>query len=80
MYRAVRRVSKVPFSRTLFIERSDFAEEPPKKFFRLKPGGQVRLRFGYVISLDEIVKDADGEVVELRCTYDPETRAGAEAV
>jgi glutaminyl-tRNA synthetase len=67
----------VPFSRTLFIERSDFEEDPPKKFFRLKPGGEVRLRFGYVIRCDEVIKDDSGRVVELRCSHDPETRQGA---
>ena len=67
---------KVPFSRQLFIEREDFMEDPPKKFFRLAPGREVRLRYGYLITCDEVVKDADGEVVELRCTYDPETRGG----
>jgi len=67
----------LPFDGTLLIERDDFSEDPPPKYFRLKPEGQVRLRFGYVISLDEVVKDDDGEVVELRCTYDPETRSGA---
>ena len=67
----------VPFSRTLLIERTDFAEEPPKKFFRLKPGGEVRLRFGYVIKCDEVIKDESGKVVELRCSHDPETRQGA---
>ena len=66
------------FLRTLLIERSDFEEEPPKKFFRLKPGGEVRLRYGYVIRCDEVVKDAStGEVVELRCSHDPDTRQGA---
>lgn len=69
----------LPFDGTLYIEREDFKEEPPPKYFRLQPGGKVRLRFGYVISLEEVVKDAAGEVVELRCTYDPETRAGAGA-
>jgi len=66
----------VPFSRELFIERDDFMEDPPKKFFRLAPGREVRLRYAYFITCREIVKDADGEIVELRCTYDPETRGG----
>ena len=66
----------VPFSRELWIEASDFAEDPPKGFRRLVPGGEVRLRYGYVIRCDEVVKDADGAVVELRCSYDPETRGG----
>ncbi|WP_298062634.1 glutamine--tRNA ligase/YqeY domain fusion protein [uncultured Rikenella sp.] len=68
---------KVPFSRELYIERSDFMEEPPKKFFRLRPGGEVRLRYGYLIRCDEVVKDPQtGEVLELRCTYDPLSLGG----
>ena len=67
---------KVPFSRELFIEREDFMEDPPKKFFRLAPGREVRLRYAYFVTCREAVKDASGEVVELRCTYDPETRGG----
>ena len=68
----------VPFSRTLYIERDDFREDPPKKFFRLAPGREVRLRAAYFITCQEVVKDkATGEVVELRCTYDPETRGGS---
>jgi glutaminyl-tRNA synthetase len=67
---------KVPFSRELFIEREDFMEDPPKKFFRLAPGREVRLRYAYFITCREVVKNADGEVTELRCTYDPETRGG----
>ena len=67
---------QVPFSRELFIERDDFMEDPPKKFFRLAPGREVRLRYAYFITCREVVKDADGEIVELRCTYDPETRGG----
>ncbi len=66
----------LPFSRELWIERDDFAEDPPKGFRRLVPGGEVRLRYGYVIRCDEVVKDAAGRVRELRCTYDPETRGG----
>ena len=66
----------VPFSRELWIERDDFMEDPPKKFFRLAPGREVRLRAAYFITCDEIVKDDSGEVVELRCSYDPETRGG----
>jgi glutaminyl-tRNA synthetase len=68
---------KVPFSRELFIERDDFMEDPPKKFFRLAPGREVRLRYAYFLTCREAVKDATGEIVELRCTYDPETRGGA---
>ena len=67
---------EMPFSRELWIERDDFMEEAPRKFFRLKPGGEVRLRFGYIISCDEVVKNAAGDVVELRCSYDPDTRSG----
>ncbi len=67
---------KVPFSRELWIEREDFMEDPPKKFFRLAPGREVRLRYAYFVTCREVVKDAAGEVVELRCTYDPATRGG----
>ncbi|MGE3775097.1 MAG: glutamine--tRNA ligase, partial [Gammaproteobacteria bacterium] len=67
---------KVSFSRELWVERDDFMENPPKKFFRLSPGREVRLRYGYFITCREVVKDASGEVVELRCTYDPATRGG----
>jgi glutaminyl-tRNA synthetase len=67
---------KVPFSRELYIERDDFMENPPKKFFRLSPGKEVRLRCAYFITCAEIVKDASGEIAELRCTYDPATRGG----
>ena len=68
---------RVPFSRVLYIERDDFMEEPPKKFFRLAPGREVRLRAAYFVTCREVVKDASGEVVELRCTYDPESRGGS---
>jgi glutaminyl-tRNA synthetase len=67
---------KVPFSRELYIERDDFREEPPKKFFRLSPGKEVRLRCAYFITCTDVIKDSAGEVVELRCTYDPATRGG----
>jgi len=67
---------KVPFGRELYIERDDFMEDPPKKFFRLAPGREVRLRYAYFITCDEVVKDSEGEIVELRCTYDPATRGG----
>jgi glutaminyl-tRNA synthetase len=67
----------VPFSRELWIERSDFEENPPKGFRRLVPGGEVRLRYAYVIRCEDVVKDDDGSVVELRCSYDPETLGGA---
>ncbi len=68
---------QMPFSRELWIERDDFMEEAPRKFFRLKPGGEVRLRFAYIIRCDEVIKDDNGEVVELRCSYDPDTRSGS---
>ncbi|MFN3193377.1 MAG: glutamine--tRNA ligase/YqeY domain fusion protein [Aureliella sp.] len=68
---------ELPFSRELYIERGDFMEDAPRKFFRLKPGGEVRLRYGYIIKCEEVIKDPDsGEVTELLCTYDPETRSG----
>jgi glutaminyl-tRNA synthetase len=67
---------KVPFSRELWIEREDFMEDPPKKFFRLAPGREVRLRYAYFVTCREVVKDAAGEVVEVVCTYDPATRGG----
>ncbi|MHB9072937.1 MAG: glutamine--tRNA ligase/YqeY domain fusion protein [Desulfobaccales bacterium] len=68
---------KVPFSRELYLEREDFMEDPPKKFFRLAPGREVRLRYAYYITCQEVIKDpVSGEVVELRCTYDPATRGG----
>jgi glutaminyl-tRNA synthetase len=67
---------KVPFSRVLYIEQDDFLEDPPKKFFRLAPGREVRLRNAYLITCREAVKDASGRVIELRCTYDPATRGG----
>jgi glutaminyl-tRNA synthetase len=67
---------RVPFSRELWIERDDFMEDPPAKFFRLAPGREVRLRYAYFITCREVVRDASGEIVELRCTYDPATRGG----
>ena len=67
---------QVPFSRELYIERADFMEEPPKKFFRLAPGREVRLRYAYFITCNEVVKNDAGEVVELRCSYDPATKGG----
>lgn len=69
-------VRKIPFSRELFIERDDFMQDPPKKFFRLAPGREVRLRYAYFITCREAVMDERGEVVELRCTYDPATKGG----
>ncbi|MEW5767768.1 MAG: glutamine--tRNA ligase/YqeY domain fusion protein [bacterium] len=67
---------KVPFSRVLYIEQDDFREDPPKKFFRLSPGREVRLRYAYLVTCTEVVKDEKGQVVELHCTYDPATRGG----
>ncbi len=67
----------VPFSRELYIERDDFMEEPFRKFFRLAPGREVRLRYAYIIICEEVIKDETGEIIELRCTYDPETRSGS---
>ncbi len=67
----------VPFGRELLIERADFMEDPPRKFFRLAPGREVRLRYAYFVTCTDVIKDASGEVVELRCTYDPETRGGS---
>jgi glutaminyl-tRNA synthetase len=67
---------QIPFSRELYIERDDFMEEPPKKFFRLAPGREVRLRYAFFITCQEVVKDEAGAIVELRCTYDPATRGG----
>jgi glutaminyl-tRNA synthetase len=67
---------KVPFSRELFIERDDFQEVPPPKFFRLKPGGEVRLKYAYIIKCEEIIKDAAGNIVELRCTADLDSKMG----
>ena len=67
---------KVPLTGELYIEQDDFMEEPPRKFFRLRPGGEVRLKYTYIIKCQEVVKDADGRVVELKCTYDPSTKPG----
>jgi glutaminyl-tRNA synthetase len=67
---------KVPFGKVLYIEQEDFMEEPPKKFFRLSPGREVRLRYAYFITCNEVIKDEAGNIAELRCTYDPETRGG----
>ena len=69
-------IRKVPFSREIYIEQSDFHEDPPKKFFRLSPGREVRLRYAYFLTCRDVVKDTAGNVVELRCTYDPQTRGG----
>lgn len=67
---------ELPFSKELWIEQDDFMEDAPRKFFRLKPGGEVRLRFGYIIRCDEVIKNDAGDVIELRCSYDPDTRSG----
>jgi len=67
---------KVPFSRALYIEQDDFREEPPKGYFRLSPGREVRLRYGYFITCKSVVKNDEGEVIEVHCTYDPATRGG----
>ncbi len=69
---------QVPFGREIYIERDDFMEEPPKKFFRLAPGREVRLKGAYVICCEEVIKDEDGNITELRCTYDPQTRSGSD--
>ena len=68
----------VPFTGELYIERADFMEDAPKKFFRLKPGGEVRLKYTYIIKCEEVIKDEEGKIVELKCTYDPTTRPGGE--
>jgi glutaminyl-tRNA synthetase len=68
---------QVPFSRELFIEREDFMERPPKKFHRLRPGGEVRLRYAYIVKCERVVKDERGDIAELICTYDPTTRSGS---
>jgi glutaminyl-tRNA synthetase len=68
---------KVPFSREIFIEQDDFMEDPPKKFFRLAPGREVRLKNAYIIQCEEVVKDENGKITELRCTYDPDSRSGS---
>lgn len=67
---------EVPFSREIFIDKDDFMEVPPKKYFRLSPGNEVRLRYGYLVKCDEVIKDAEGNITELRCTYDPESIGG----
>ena len=67
---------KIRFGREIYVERDDFMENPPKKFYRLSPGKEVRLRYAYFVTCREVVKNAAGEVVELRCTYDPATRGG----
>lgn len=68
---------KVPFSRVIYIEQEDFMENPPKKYFRLYPGNEVRLKNAYFVKCEEVIKDQNGEIIELRCTYDPETKSGS---
>ena len=68
---------KIPFAGELYIERDDFMEEPPKKYFRLKPGGEVRLKYTYIVKCEEVIKDSDGNITEIRCTYDPASKPGA---
>ncbi|MDR3561536.1 MAG: glutamine--tRNA ligase/YqeY domain fusion protein [Negativicutes bacterium] len=70
---------KIPFSKVLYIEQEDFMEDPPKKYFRLTPGQEVRLKHAFIIKCEQVIKDAAGQVIELRCTYDPETRSGGAA-
>jgi glutaminyl-tRNA synthetase len=67
----------LPFSKEIYIEQDDFREDPPKKFYRLFPGNEVRLRYAYIIKCNEVIKNDRGEVIELRCTYDPETKSGS---
>ena len=71
-------IRKVPFTGELYIERDDFMEDAPKKFFRLKPEGEVRLKYTYIIKCEEVIKDGEGNVVELKCSFDPSTRPGGE--
>ena len=66
----------VPFSKELYIERDDFMEDPPKKYFRLRPGGEVRLKYSYIIKCEEVIKNSEGEITEIRCTYDPSSKPG----
>ncbi len=68
----------IPFTRELYIEREDFMETPPKKYFRLAPGQMVRLKSGYIIKCEEVIKDANGNIMEVRCTYIPESKSGAD--
>jgi glutaminyl-tRNA synthetase len=70
-------IRKIPFSNEIFIEKNDFQEDPPKKFFRLAPGKEVRLRYGYIIKCNEVIKDNSGKIIELRCSYDPDTKSGS---
>ncbi|NLB89377.1 MAG: glutamine--tRNA ligase, partial [Syntrophomonadaceae bacterium] len=67
---------KIAFSREIYIEREDFMENPPKKFFRLSPGNEVRLKSAYIIKCEEVIKDEAGNILEIRCTYDPDSKSG----
>jgi glutaminyl-tRNA synthetase len=67
---------QIPFSRVIYIEQEDFCENPPKKFFRLSPGKEVRLKFAYIITCSDVIKDDKGQVIEVHCTYDPLTKSG----
>ena len=67
----------VPFTKELYIERDDFMEDPPKKYFRLRPGGEVRLKYSYIVKCEEVLKDPEGNITEIRCTYDPDSKPGA---
>ena len=68
---------RIPFSKEIYIEETDFMENPSAKFFRLKPGGEVRLRFGYIIKCEEVVKDSNGDILKIHCSYDPDTKSGS---
>ena len=70
-------IRQIPFGREIYIEREDFMEEPPKKYHRLYPGNEVRLRHAYFIKCEEIIKDENGKIIEIHCTYDPETKRGS---
>jgi glutaminyl-tRNA synthetase len=67
---------KLKFTKEIYIERDDFMEDPPRKFFRLAPGREVRLRYGYIIKCNDVVKDENGHITEIHCTYDPNTKSG----
>ncbi len=69
---------EIPLTREIYIERDDFMEDPPRKFFRLRPGGEVRLRYGYIIKCEQVIKDDNGNIIELLCSYDPDTRSGGD--
>ena len=71
---------KILFSREIYIEQEDFLENPPKKFFRLSPGMEVRLKHAYIIKCEDMIKDANGEIIELHCSYDPDTKSGSGTV